>query len=135
LGLSDVEIDKAWNEMLLDVPTERLLLLEKLSNEKNMVLLSNTNAIHIDSFSEYLKQNHQMADLSRYFDKLYYSFEMGMRKPEARIFESVLAEQNYNPRETLFIDDSPQHIHGARQVGLNAYHLRADKGETILDLF
>jgi putative hydrolase of the HAD superfamily len=135
LELSDADIDKAWNEMLLDLPTERLTLLVRLSEEKNTVLLSNTNVIHIDSFSDYLKRNHQMVDLSGYFDKLYYSIEMGMRKPESRIFERVLAEQNYDPRETLFVDDSLQHIEGARKVGLKTYHLRVDKGETILELF
>ena len=58
-----------------------------------------------------------------------------MRKPESRIFHHVLEEEGFDPSETLFIDDSPQHIEGARKVGLHTYHLRADQGETILDLF
>ncbi|MDB4655500.1 HAD family phosphatase [Flavobacteriales bacterium] len=135
LSLPDEEIDKAWNAMLLDLPIERLQLLSDLRKTKNLVLLSNTNAIHINSFSGYLKEHHATEDLSGYFDKLYYSFEMGMRKPEPRIFQFVLDEQNYNPRETLFIDDSPQHIEAAQTLGVNTYHIRADKGETILDLF
>ena len=46
-----------------------------------------------------------------------------MRKPEARIFEFVLKEQGYDPSETIFIDDSPQHIEDPK-VGLSTYHLR-----------
>lgn len=135
LSLSDEEIDTAWNAMLLDLPIERLQLLSDLRKTKNLVLLSNTNAIHINSFSDYLKEHHDTEDLSGYFDKLYYSFEMGMRKPELRIFQFVLDEQNYNPKETLFIDDSSQHIEAAQTLGVNTYLLRANKGETILDLF
>ncbi len=58
-----------------------------------------------------------------------------MRKPEPRIFQFVLDENDIKAEETLFIDDSEQHIESAKTLGLATYHLRADKGETILDLF
>ncbi|MCF8463326.1 MAG: HAD family phosphatase [Flavobacteriales bacterium] len=132
---SDAQIDDAWNAMLLNLPKERLELLRKLAESKSIVLLSNTNEIHIHKFNQTLKLQHGLNDLSGYFQKLYYSYEVGMRKPEARIFQHVLDEQRFDPSETLFIDDSPQHIDGARKVGLNAYHLQVEKGETILDLF
>ena len=135
IEVSDTEIDDAWNAMLLDLPKERLEILRKLGETKRIVLLSNTNEIHIRKFNQALKLEHGLNDLSYYFQKLYYSYEVGMRKPEARIFQHVLDEQGFNPAETLFIDDSPQHIEGARKVGLNAYHLQVEKGETILDLF
>ncbi|MBI1289351.1 MAG: HAD-IA family hydrolase [Flavobacteriales bacterium] len=134
-SILDEELDSAWNAMLLDLPAKRLTVLEKLRAEKRISLLSNTNEIHIEAFESSLKQTHGLEDLSGFFDHVYYSCRTGMRKPEARIFEMVLKEQNYKPEETLFIDDSPQHIEGARKVGLNVYHLRADQGETILDLF
>ena len=133
--VSDDELDNAWNAMLLDLPSERLKILEMLHSEKRISLLSNTNEIHIKSFESNLLKAHGLEDFSTFFDHVYYSSRTGMRKPEKRIFDLVLKEQNYNPEETLFIDDSPQHIEGARRAGLNAYHLRADQGETILDLF
>lgn len=132
---TDAEIDSAWNAMLLDLPSERLHLLQQLHASKRIVLLSNTNEIHIRQFNGALKAKYGLSDLSSYFLRLYYSYEVGMRKPEERIFEHVLRDQGFEPSETLFIDDSPQHIEGARRVGLHAYHLQADKGETILDLF
>lgn len=133
--ISDVQIDHAWNAMLLDLPAERLQLLQQLGSDKRLALLSNTNAIHADFFEAEMKKQHGIANLDPFFEKVYYSFDVGMRKPETRIFELVLKERDFKAEETLFIDDSPQHIEGAKQVGLSTYHLRADQGETILDLF
>lgn len=134
-GVSDALIDEAWNAMLLDLPSERLRLLEKLGQTRRLALLSNTNAIHAEYFEQQMKRQHRIENLDPFFEKVYYSFDVGMRKPEPRIFEFVLQERNFKPEETLFIDDSPQHIEGARRVGLHTYHLRTDQGETILDLF
>lgn len=133
--IADEALDAAWNAMLLDLPSERLKILEKLHSEKRICLLSNTNEIHIERFESDLKKAHGLKNLTLFFDEVYYSCRVGMRKPEERIFEFVLKEQNFKASETLFIDDSPQHIEGAQKVGLNTYHLRADLGETILDLF
>lgn len=135
MEISDAEIDHAWNMMLLDLPSQRLDLLHRLGSEKKLALLSNTNEIHIHQFEKSLMSNFGFEDLSAYFQKLYYSYHVGMRKPEERIFQLVLDEMGFNPLETLFIDDSPQHIEGAKKVGLQTYHLRVDRGETILDLF
>lgn len=133
--ITDAELDAAWNAMLLDLPAERLQLLEQLRASKNICMLSNTNEIHVACFEADLKKQHGLENLNEFFDHVYYSCRTGMRKPEARIFEMVLKQQNHLPQETLFIDDSPQHIQGAKEVGLQVYHLRADKGETIHDLF
>ncbi|MFT6210089.1 MAG: putative hydrolase of the HAD superfamily [Bacteroidia bacterium] len=133
--IADEELDLAWNAMLLDLPFERLHLLDRIRQGNKLVLLSNTNEIHVEAFETSLKIQHGQNDLSNYFETVYYSCRVGMRKPEARIFHHVLDSEGFSPSETLFIDDSPQHIEGARKVGLHTYHLRADKGETILDLF
>lgn len=137
LGESTPEetIDTAWNAMLLDLPAERLAILERLTKEKRLALLSNTNVTHVKAFEAEMLRVHGIPNLSGYFEKTYYSCDVGMRKPEARIFQMVLDERGFKPEETLFIDDSIQHIEGAQKVGLNTYHLRADKGETIADLF
>jgi putative hydrolase of the HAD superfamily len=54
-----------------------------------------------------------------------------MRKPDAEIFELVVNENNLVKAETLFIDDSIQHIHGALEIGLHAEWLDLEKGETL----
>jgi len=50
---------------------------------------------------------------------------MGKRKPDANIFEQVLHENNLKPGETLFIDDSPQHLATAEKLGMQAFLMKA----------
>lgn len=129
---TDKEIDSAWNAMLLDLPVERLHFLNNLKQRFRLFLLSNTNEIHIDAYSAYLKNSFGIPNLSHLFEKEYYSYKIGMRKPDAEIFEFVLNENNLRAKETFFIDDSTQHITGARGVGIQT--LLLEKGKTILDL-
>lgn len=132
--INDSSIDTAWNSMLLDLPKERLDLLQRVKQTHRSFLLSNTNEIHISAFKSYLQNNFKMDDLSGYFEKIYLSFEVKMRKPDAEIFELVLSENKLQPRETLFIDDTLQHIEGAKKLGIQTYWLDVKK-ESVLDLF
>jgi putative hydrolase of the HAD superfamily len=133
INLNNSDIDMAWNAMLLDFPKERLELLKKLKNKFRLFLLSNTNEIHLINYEAQLKQKFNINNLSEFFEKEYYSHQMGMRKPNKDIFIKVLSDNNLIASETLFIDDSPQHILGAKSVGINAYHLT--NNETIIDVF
>ena len=131
--VSHQDIITAWNAMLLDIPKERIELLEKIGKQKRIFLLSNTNEIHKTAFDKIVLEAHQMNGLEPLFEKAYFSHLVGMRKPNREIFDFVIKENNLNPQKTLFIDDSPQHIEGASLTGLNAYHLEVDKN-SILDL-
>jgi HAD superfamily hydrolase (TIGR01549 family) len=114
---------EAWNAMLLDFPEHRFdTLIEAKQNYKTF-LLSNTNETHIEIFEKDLRKKHGIQNFEDYFDKLYYSCRIGMRKPDKEIFEFVLNENNLKPDETIFIDDSIQHVKGAGEAGLNAYLL------------
>ena len=62
------------------------------------------------------------------------SYEIGMRKPDAEIFEFVLAQNKLVPSQTLFVDDSIQHVEAAKKLGINAYWLDVKK-ESITDIF
>ena len=130
---SDIQIDEAWNAMLLDMPKERMNLLLSLKKKYKIFLLSNTNEIHIKKLSEILTRSFNVPDLSHVFEKVYFSHLIKLRKPEQEFFELVLSENNLIAEETLFIDDSLQHIEGARKSRINALHLVKEK--TILDLF
>ena len=114
----------AWNALLLDVPEDRLDVLVKMKHNYNTYLLSNTCEPHITAFERELKKEYGVRNFDDYFDKVYYSCRMGMRKPEKEIFEFVLAENDLKPEETVFIDDSPQHVKGAGDCGINAFLLQ-----------
>lgn len=127
--VSDDEIDAAWNAMLLDVPADRIELLKQLKEKYRLFLLSNTNSIHVKQFSADLQHVYGTPDFTPYFEKWYYSCAMGMRKPDAEIFEYLLNENQLRAEETLFIDDSVQHIEGAQKCGLKTLYLR--KGQSL----
>lgn len=126
-GTSPNKVVEAWNAMILDVPASRIELLKRLKTEGYKIfLLSNTNEIHIDlAYREWDKVSDQRPQ--EIFDHVYLSNEIGMRKPDAEIFEFVCEKQGLTPSETLFIDDSIQHIHGAKKIGLQTYHLTPDR--------
>lgn len=133
IELTDAQIDQAWNAMLLELPKVRLELLSSLKTSKRTFLLSNTNVIHAREFEQSIREAHNGVDLKNYFEAGYYSHEMGMRKPDPKIFQRLIDTHDLNPSRTLFIDDSEQHIEGAKVTGLQTHHLSG--GQTIEELF
>ncbi|MBT6815994.1 MAG: HAD-IA family hydrolase, partial [Flavobacteriales bacterium] len=113
----------AWNSMLLDLPKNRTNLLENLKEKYQLFLLSNTNAIHIKELKSRLGKV-KYSKFYNLFNKVYYSHEIGVRKPHSEAFRLVLDENNLKEKEVLFIDDSPQHIEGAKELGIYTYHLK-----------
>jgi FMN phosphatase YigB (HAD superfamily) len=129
----DADIDRCWNAMLLDIPTARIELLAKLGQHQRIFLLSNTNAIHKPAFDQIFAASFpHYPQLDVLFEQAYYSHQMRDRKPNPSIFQRVIDEQNLDPKRTLFIEDTIRHIEGAKQTGLQTYHLL--KPETITNL-
>ncbi|SDC37018.1 putative hydrolase of the HAD superfamily [Williamwhitmania taraxaci] len=133
--IPDTDIDAAWNAMLLDFIPSRLRVLEQVKRCCNTYLLSNTNEIHYDVYIKQLFAKTGLESLSQFFNKEYYSHLIHLRKPDAASFELILRENNLTASETLFIDDTLQHVQGAQRVGLKAYHLKVNEGESIEALF
>ncbi|HIA36057.1 MAG TPA: HAD family phosphatase [Flavobacteriales bacterium] len=130
---SNNDIVKAWNAMLLKFPQSSIELLKGLRPNYRLFLLSNTNALHFSSFHDIIYKQHGISDLERFFEKVYYSHLIGMRKPDKKVFEYVLEENDLVPSETLFIDDSPQHVKGAKETGIHGKLL--EKESAVLNLF
>ena len=129
---SATQIINAWNAILQDLPNERLEVLKKIKDKFKIFLLSNTNSIHIEKIIDNLgvKKYNEFYNL---FDKVYYSHEIKLRKPNSDIFRLVIKENNLSIKNTLFIDDSIQHIESAKKIGLKTYHL--DGKETLESIF
>jgi glucose-1-phosphatase len=132
-NLAGNEIINAWNSMLLDLPIKRLSLLRELKKKFCLFLLSNTNEIHINFFENELKEAGHLEMYYNSFEKIYYSSRIKLRKPDLECFEYVLKENDINAQETLFIDDSIQHIAGAKKLGIITHHLK--EKEDIITLF
>ncbi|WP_200890741.1 HAD family hydrolase [Pedobacter lusitanus] len=129
-ALTDAQIDAAWNSLLIGVqPGTHQVLLEIKKNYRTF-LLSNNNQIHYDYIIDYLKKEHQLENNDSFFENSYYSHFMKLRKPHVEIYEQVIRENNLNPAETLFIDDTPGHLEGAKKAGLQTL-LMTEKPENL----
>jgi glucose-1-phosphatase len=119
---SNLELDSAWNAMLLDVPEKRLATIAKLKTQYKVYLLSNTNSIHERYFSRYVVERTGRS-LEDYFHRIYYSHKLGIRKPEVEIYAHVLNESNIDGEKVLFFDDLHSNLEGARQAGITTFHV------------
>lgn len=118
------QIDSAWNAMLKETPEQRIDLLRELRKSHRLFLLSNTNQIHADYYNAYFEKENGF-EFASLFEKVYYSHEVGLRKPNAEIFEYVLKDAGLKDEETLFIDDTEVHVNAASKLGIRAFHLKA----------
>jgi FMN phosphatase YigB (HAD superfamily) len=127
------DISKAWNAILLDFPLYRLEFLQMLSKKYRLFLLSNTDAIHIETFE-------QKSGISFYssfyqcFEKIYFSYEIGMRKPSIETYNYVLDQNGLQAKQTLFVDDKKENTDAASALGFQVWNLQVGK-EDVVDLF
>ena len=123
-SISDVDFDAAWNAMLLDLPPKNLAYIKQLSQRYRTFLYSNTNEIHLTEVFNIARRSSGIESFADYFEREYYSCRMGMRKPDPASFEEILQQNQLVAEETLFIDDSPANIAGAKSVGIQVFHLK-----------
>jgi len=130
--VNEMQIDEAWNGMLLHWRTKSLHFLETLSKKYKIFLLSNTNDIHLQAVRKLLKEQTGRDSIDELFTVAYYSHKINYRKPNADIFEFVLKDANLKAAETLFIDDLANNIETAATLGFKTHLLLED--ETIEEL-
>lgn len=119
------ELIQAYSAMLIDTPPIRIQLLKQLRSHFKLYLLSNTNIIHVNYYNSVLQTKYK-ADHHSLFDSVFYSHEMGLRKPGREIFEEVLKRENLIPSETLFLDDTEINIETARSLDIKTIHVNPD---------
>lgn len=118
--VTDQDIDDAWCSIMLEIPDERIDLLQQLRKKYRLLLLSNTNPLHIEvsTKNELAKRELTMDNL---FDKCYYSFELGAVKPGEEIFLKLLQDADVKVENCLFLDDGEKNIETAKKLGFNTY--------------
>ncbi len=128
-----IDFVAAWNSLLLDIPVERIELIRKLGESYQLILLSNTNALHIEAISHYLTTTYD-TNLDILFDKVYLSHQIGLRKPDKNIYEYVVQNAKIDAATSIFIDDVLINATSAEQVGITGIHLDLTKN-TLVDIF
>lgn len=131
--LSPAAINEAWNAMLGRLPIARMKFVQKVAERRRVFLLSNTNAIHKAAFDKIIAEDLAGQNFDAYFEAAYYSHLVGLRKPHPEVYRFVTDRHGLDPARTLFIDDNRDNVEGARQAGLQAFHLQGDLLQAPLD--
>jgi len=126
---------KAWNAIILDFPEYRLEFIEQLvlENKYNLILLSNTNDLHIEKVITNMSKP-RYKRFKNCFNKFYLSQEIHLSKPSPSIYEFVLNENNLHPSECLFVDDIEENTDAASKLGIHTWNLAPGK-EDVINLF
>ncbi len=103
---------KAWNDIFTE-NQDVTWLMRRLRERHKLIALSNTNELHIN----YIRRT--IASLS-VFDDWIASCEVGLRKPDPRIYRLALerAGAGARPETAVYIDDRPELVDAGRRMGL-----------------
>lgn len=95
---------------------KKIIALSK-SNKYKLICLTNV----LKGIKKFMPKEREevVNNIMSYFDKIYESYKIGMRKPEARIYEYIIKDLEINPKETIFLDDLGMNLKTARQLGIN----------------
>lgn len=107
---------RGWNAPIGEPFATVTKLLPALAKQFPLYCFSNTNAAHQAVWQP------QMAHLLQPLTKVYASWQLGARKPNADAYRQVLADMGFASGDVLFIDDNRANVAGATAVGLDARH-------------
>ena len=118
LSLSFEQFAEGWQAVFVALRPEVITIMQKLREEGHrVVVLSNTNRLHCNHWPQHYPEVAAAAD------HMYLSQDLGMRKPEARIYQHVLNAENIPADQAVFFDDVEANIVAARIVGITAIHV------------
>lgn len=127
-------LDNIWNSMVLGVRKEDVDLIKTLRKKYDKIFLfSNTNEIHVEYVKNMFFESMGYDIFEILFDKVYFSNEIHLRKPDKESFEFVVKDAGVDKETTMFIDDTAKNILGAEKVGLKTYLL--DNNQTLTQIF
>jgi putative hydrolase of the HAD superfamily len=110
-----------WNAILVDEISSTLDLIERLRERVPCYAFSNTSAIHRDVWSS------RFPRVTTMFQRLFLSFELGLRKPERAAFDTVASAIGVTPESILFFDDTEENVDGARAAGFDTVHVQTPR--------
>ncbi|EPA3165350.1 glucose-1-phosphatase [Yersinia enterocolitica] len=118
LSLSFEQFAEGWQAVFVALRPEVISIMQKLRAEGHrVVVLSNTNRLHCNYWPQHYPEVAAAAD------HMYLSQDLGMRKPEARIYQHVLSAENIPAEQAVFFDDVEANIVAARIEGITGIHV------------
>ena len=94
-----------------------------------LYILSNWGKWH---FEELQKRN-EFREFLQYFDGGIVSYQVGLKKPDRKIYEVLIDKYNIDPTSAVFYDDKPENVQAAKEVGLNAVVFDRSIADTIIN--
>ena len=122
----DAYIHDFW-DVYCGQPNEELIAyFRSLRPRYQTALLSN-------SFVGARREERQRYHFAEMTDLIIYSHEVGLAKPDPRIFQLTCQRLDVQPAEMVFLDDSPTHVAAARDLGIHAILFR-DNAQALADI-
>jgi putative hydrolase of the HAD superfamily len=104
----------AWNSIFYQDPILPERLVRTLASKADLWVVSNTNKLHFD----HLTRRHPFLDC---FKGFVLSHEVGVLKPDARIFRAALTRAGFEAERALFVDDQAANVAAARDLGIDSF--------------
>ena len=116
---SDDEIAAGWNAVfVMEIPTV-LVAISKARKQFPCYAFTNTNPTHLAAWQA------DYPAIFQSFDKIFISFDLGLRKPERRAFDAIATEIGVAHANILFFDDTEENIAGADVAGLQTVYVQS----------
>ena len=117
-SLTFEQFSEAWNRVLDPKSMQDSTLLETLSKNYRLGLLSNTDPIHV----AHLETSY---DFFRFFPSRTYSCRVGASKPSPLIYREALRACKVQAGEAVYIDDVIAYVEAARRLGMSGVHYQS----------
>ena len=131
LDITDEQLLEGWNKIFVGEILGIRDVIDRVVSKYPLYIFSNTSISHAEVWSiEY-------SELLKHFQKIFTSFELGMRKPEKESFLEVSTKIGVIPEKILFFDDTEENIIAANELGMKAVKVNGiqDIDNTIDRLF
>jgi epoxide hydrolase-like predicted phosphatase len=128
LNLGNISWDDFVDEVARDTGQEKEQVRKMYGSQKinpDMVRLIGTlrkkykTALLTNANKEQLHQIIQGIGLEKVFNEIVVSSDVGMVKPDERIFQLTLSKLQVDPQEAVFIDDISRYVYAAKDIGMH----------------
>jgi FMN phosphatase YigB (HAD superfamily) len=110
---TDAELDTAWCAILKGIYPTSADVVRNFAARGPVVLLSNISSLHLRHVLP------ECNDMLSGFTKRFYSFEIGLRKPDPAAFHHVCSVMGVAPHEATLYDDSKANCKSAAAMGMH----------------
>lgn len=102
----------------IDVDQHMLDLVDRVRSHGVLTVLATNQQRHRGSWMQ------QHLPYAEHFDHRYYSFELGLAKPDPAYFTQIVSELGVPAEQAVMVDDVAENVRGARAAGLRAVQFR-----------